>query len=124
MPVSLESPAERDQAVVVLTNTATLRISVSTTTTSVPPTATAHPDTPAAMVYVPSPPTQHAKSTTTAERDIIAPAEHVSLEFPVDQVVLLMNTAILKTSVYTTTTFALPTAIVCLDTTATAGSVL
>jgi hypothetical protein len=123
MLVSLESPVEPDQVVVPPINTATLKTSVSTTTTSAPPTATALLDTPAAMVCVLSTPAQPAKSTTTADRDIIARTAHVRLEFPADQVVPPTNTATLKTFVSTTTTFAPPTAIVRLDTTATADSV-
>jgi hypothetical protein len=123
IPVSLESPVVRDQVVVPPINTATLKTSVSITTTSVLPTAIAHPDTPAVMVCVPSTPVQPAKSITTADRDIIAQTAHVPLAFPVDQVVPPTNTATPKTFVCTTTTFAPPTAIVRLDTTATVDSV-
>lgn len=123
-PVSLESPAERDQHAVAPMNTATHKTSVSTTTTSVPPTAIVHQDTPAATDYVPSTPPTPAKSTTTVPLDITAPAAHAQLVSHVAQDVPLTNTATLKTSVFTTITFAPPTAIVQLDIIATVDSVL
>jgi len=56
------------------TNTATAKTSACTTTTSVPPIPTAAADTLASADNVTNPTPRHAKLTTTAAKDITAPA--------------------------------------------------
>lgn len=107
-----------------LANTATLKISVFTTTTSVPPTRIVHQDGVATMDSALRTLLPHARSTMTADPDIIATTALALLVSPAEPPdVKVVNTATLKISVSTTITFALQTVIVPEDITATTVSV-
>jgi hypothetical protein len=124
MFVQLESPAEQEDPVEPA-STATLKISVFTTTMSALPTLIVLLDGLATVVSAHRTPPQHVKSTTTAEQDIIALAEHALLvSLAALPVVPVANTAILKMCAFITIMFVRQTAIVSADIIATMVSAL